>query len=170
MGGSKGGPSLPVGRLLWVTSPVRTCSIHQVPLIAEPSSGISASFADISAYLPPFPQLKELAKSAQQIQVSGLQTYVEDRFSGAERHAWLDSQDIDLATKATEMLGACIEFGAHFEHTKLSESQWDMAGRIGFEFTSRGEQGVREGLAIIQRKPEKSVAHSGPQGVFGQLL
>ncbi len=44
-----------------------------------------------------------------------------------------------------------------------------MAGRIGFEFTSRGEQGVREGLAIIQRKPEKSVAHSGPQGAFGQL-
>ncbi|SHK47672.1 TniQ protein [Shimia gijangensis] len=160
---------LPKGRLNWVLSPVRTCAKHQASLIEIPSAGTSASFVDLAEHLPPRAQVLELAEAAVQLKPSGLQTYVERRFLGGRTHTWLDNQDIDQATKATEMLGACIEFGAHFEQSKLSEAEWDMAGRIGFEFTSRGEEGVRKGLSYIQSKPEKSVCHSGPQGVFGQL-
>lgn len=162
------GPSLPIGRLLWVFSPIRTCSIHQVQLTARPSAGISATFANLSEHLPPFSQLKELANSAQHIQVSGLQIYVENRFLGKEAHFWLDNQDIDLASKTTEMLGACVEFGAHFTPGDLTEAQWDRAGHVGFEYTSRGEQGVHDGLTTIQRSPE-SVSHSDPKGMFGRL-
>ncbi|MVO18382.1 TniQ family protein [Parasedimentitalea huanghaiensis] len=160
---------LPVGRLYWVLSPVRACAVHNVSLVEIPSIGTSASFVDLSAHLPSLSRLSELAASSPKIQPSGLQTYVESRFSGEQAYAWLDNQDIDQASKATEMLGACIEYGAHFEHAKLTESQWRVAGQVGFEFTSKGPKGIRDCLVTLQRKTEKSVHQSGPQGVFGQL-
>ena len=157
------------GRQLWLLSPVRSCSIHSVRLEVDPDNKESPLFADLSGHVPTAGKLEKLASGTTHRDVSRLQTYVEHRFDGERHFEWLDGQRIDLAVKATEMLGACIEFGAFFERAKLSEDEWDIAGNVGFEYTSRGEVGIWQGLEVIRRSPMKQVEKSGPQGVFGQL-
>ena len=87
-------------------------------------------------------------------EVSPLQAYVASRLEGELGPAWLDDQQVDLGTRATEMLGACLVFGAHVDLPTLSEDQWDAAGAAGFELTARGEDGIREGFGeMLHRLP-----------------
>lgn len=84
--------------------------------------------------------------------------------------SWMDSQPIDLANRSTEMLRACVEFGAHTAFSKLNEDNWDHAAKVGYEFTSRGEKGIRNGLRYLLNSSEKNQSQSGPQGTFGGLF
>lgn len=62
-----------------------------------------------------------------------------------------------------------MEFGTSVTLSELTEDNWDAAGRVGFEFTSRGEEGIAEGLELIYRRPLKNVSRLGPKGTFGNL-
>ena len=71
--------------------------------------------------------------------------------------------------RATEMLGVVLAFGPKPNLQKFTPDDWDRAGRAGFAFTSRGEAGIREALAGIQRGFEIARGVSGPQQHFGRL-
>ena len=76
--------------------------------------------------------LEKLAGDAPSANTFGLQSYVERRFSGVPGPDWLDTQDVDQASKACEMLGAWLVFGAHTNLDKLSLRDWSEAGSAGF--------------------------------------
>jgi hypothetical protein len=158
-----------VGRSTWAFSSTRTCEHHDVALYRKPrGSGVGLEL-NVWAHTPDHKALEELWCNSVRRKPSALQDYVTARFAGATGPSWLDAQQIDLACKATEMLGACIEYGPHASLPELTDDDWDRAGQVGFEFTSNGEAGIRQGLEYLYRKPKKSAVQCGPQGTFGRL-
>ncbi len=113
-------------------------------------------------------ELDELAAGQPHQEVSPLQIYVLDRLVGKSTSAWLDGMPLGLATSVTEKLGAILTFGAAVPQKKLSASQWNAAAAAGWQFTSRGPDGVREALSIMQRRAleNNSLGITKPE-VFG---
>ena len=159
-----------VGRVNWLFSPVRTCPIHRVPLYRAAHQSYAERYQDMALVAPDDPGLETLVADATAREVSPLQAYVASRLEGELGPAWLDDQQVDLGTRATEMLGACLLFGAHVDLPTLSEDQWDAAGAAGFELTARGEEGIREGLGEMLHRLRQKEGKGGPQKAFGRLF
>lgn len=161
------------GRLAWRFRPVRTCLIHGIALLDRPNIDWSDRFHQMGVVFPEAgPSLRALADAQVRRDVSPLQTYVTDRLDGKTGPAWLDGQGIELGARASEMLGLALEFGRKPNLRKMTADEWDQAGRAGFEFTSRGEEGIREALGEVQRRAwfdERISGQSGPQMVFGRI-
>jgi hypothetical protein len=114
--------------------------------------------------------LVRLVEGADTRPVSPLQRYVEDRFDGKAGAAWLDGQQVDLGTRASEMIGACLLYGAHVDLPTLSEDQWDAAGAAGFEHAARGEEGIRSALGELLCRLRRDEGKGGPQAALGRLF
>tara|TARA_R110000850_G_scaffold255639_2_gene381465 strand:+ start:2605 stop:3321 length:717 start_codon:yes stop_codon:yes gene_type:complete len=127
---SPGGMPIGIGRCNWAFSAIRTCEHHGVALYRKPrDSGVGLEL-NVWAHTPDHKTLEELWCNSVKRKPSALQDYVTARFAGATGPSWLDAQQIDLACKATEMLGACIEYGPHASLSELTDDDWDRAGRI----------------------------------------
>lgn len=161
------------GRLAWRFRPVRTCPIHGIALLDRPYVDWSDRFHQVGVVVPEAgPALRALADAQVQRDVSPLQTYVTDRLDGKRGPEWLDGQGIELGARASEMLGVALQFGRKPNLLKMTADDWDLAGRVGFEFTQRGEVGISEALSEVQRRAwfeDRIAGHSGPQMVFGRL-
>lgn len=160
---------LGVLQIKWSFSPIRTCRVHNIPLVKQRSKMFWEIPQDILRLTSSSGDLNNIWKASRSRKLSALQEYVDARLDKIPGPSWLDSQPIDVACKATEMFGACIEFGADVSLVKLSEYDWNTAGNIGFGFTSRGEDGIREGLDHLLATNQKISAQSGPQAILGQL-
>ena len=158
-----------VGRMNWVFAPVRTCPIHRIPLTLRMAGTYAERFMDMALVAPDDESLRELMSAATERDVSDLQSYVENRLDGRQGPSWLDGQQIDLATRATEMLGACLLFGSHVDLPGLTEDQWDAAGAVGFAYTSRGEAGIHDALDEMVRRFSTENIKGGQQAIFGRL-
>lgn len=161
------------GRLAWRLRPVRTCPIHRIALLDRTYIDWSDRFHQMGVVFPEAgPSLRALADEQVRRDVSPLQTYVTDRLDGKTGPAWLDGQGIELGARASEMLGLALEFGRKPNLRQMTADEWDKAGRAGFEFTSLGEEGIREALGEVQRRvwfDERISGQSGPQMVFGRI-
>lgn len=161
------------GRLGWHLRPVRTCPVHGISLLDRPYGEWSDRFHQMGVvFHEAGPLLRALADLQVRREVSPLQAYVTERLSGKSGPAWLDNQGIELASRATEMLGVTLEFGRKPNLDKMTAHDWDRAGRVGFEFTRRGEDGIREAFGEVHRQAwfeEKIPGQSGPQMIFGRL-
>lgn len=82
---------------------------------------------------------------------------------------WLDTQDVDQASKACEMLGACRVFGARTNLDKLSLRDWSEAGSAGFEAARDGVDGLRKTLEEISRESFRRSSKGGPQAALGRI-
>ncbi len=158
-----------VGRVNWFFDPVRTCPAHRMPLVRTMSARYADRYQDMALVAPCDERLHELAAGSATRPVSSLQTYVEARLAGNPGPAWLDGQQIDQASRASEILGAVLIHGSHVDLPDLSEDDWDAAGAAGFAFTSRGEEGIRDALDRIFRRFRETETKGGPQAVYGRL-
>ncbi|MBL3562929.1 helix-turn-helix domain-containing protein [Rhodovulum sulfidophilum] len=84
-----------------------------------------------------------------------------------DKGAWLDAQTLDQATRATELLGVLVARGPAQKLPELTSDDWDHAGRVGFQFTSRGEEGIREALEAQFRKFDGATGTPGARKIFG---
>ncbi|MCE6950292.1 TniQ family protein [Cereibacter sphaeroides] len=158
-----------VGRVNWLFAPVRTCPVHGVPLVRFGNRAWSERFQDMKVVAPADEELQALVARTSTRRVSPLQIYVERRLEGQEGPARLDGQQIDLAVRATEILGMCVLRHPHVELPAQTEADWDEAGAVGYGFTSRGEEGIREALDEIRAQPCITRKQGGPQAIFGRL-
>lgn len=159
-----------VGRVNWMFSPVRTCPVHGTLLIRRANTHYSEQFQDMSLVAPDEAALARQVEKAGTRSVSPLQIYVQRRFDGASGPAWLDGQMIDQATRICEMLGACLEFGAHCNLEELTMEQRDAAGTIGFAAAAGGQDGVRGALEQIDRNSRETwTKGAGPQAGLGRI-
>ena len=71
--------------------------------------------------------------------------------------------------RSTELLGSLVEFGPNQKVSALTSDEWDCAGRTGFEFTSRGEGGIRDALFGIQEAFRATGKRPLQRNVFGRL-
>lgn len=140
------------GRLFWTLRPVRTCPVHGLELSRRKKVAWDDAFHQMALRVPERADaLDELVDGASQRSPSALQGYAIARLEGATGPSWLDSQTLEQAVRATEMLGLLVKFGPKTTPGELNESHWDAAGRAGFEVTSKGEEGIRDALRDIQK-------------------
>ncbi len=167
--GSPGGGQR-IGRVNWMFSPVRTCPVHSTLLIRRANTHYSEQFQDMSLVAPDEAALARQVEKAGTRSVSTLQIYVQRRFDGAMGPAWLDAQMIDQATRSCEMLGACLEYGAHCNLEELTMEQRDVAGANGFAAAANGPDGVYRALEQINRNSRDNVWRgAGPQAGLGRI-
>lgn len=125
-------------------------------IVPETGAALVALSADLTPRLP-----------------SPLQDYCLARLQGGLGSAWLDGQGIEHASRACEMLGVTLLFGTKPNLKKLTQDDWDAAGRAGFEYASRGEEAIRDALTLMQARFVQSgvsaTGLAGPQMVFGRL-
>lgn len=158
------------GRLTWMLRPVRTCPDHGLPLIERCRDVWDDHCHELPVLVPETGNaLQALVEGLEVRATSGLQDYVVARLNGEAGPDWLDGQGIEQAARATEMLGALIEFGPKRSPRDLTLDDWDRAGRSGWEWTSRGVEGIREALTMVQDSFQDRQGSSGPQNVFGHL-
>jgi hypothetical protein len=166
-----GDPRLRRGRWIWTLSAVRTCPEHDLPLIARDKISWSDELHVMSDRVPETGQeLRDLVNAQLAREVSPLQSYVVARLSGERGPEWLDEQTIEQAWRTSEMLGMVSVFGSDKNLQTATRDEWDAAGRAGFEYTSRGEQGVLECLRKIFEARSRFATNAGPQKVFGRLF
>lgn len=158
-------------RLAWMFRTVRTCPQHGIALV-ERRQGRWDDFArELGALVPEAGEdLAAIADAQSRRAPSSLQDYVLARLTGRRGPDWLDGQDLDQAVKASEMLGAVLEFGAAAGASDLDANGWDQAGRAAYPYVREGVSGIRSALAEIgtARQAETSEVLLRP-GDFGML-
>lgn len=162
------------GRTIWLLRPVRTCPRHDLPLIEREATVWSDCLREMAIRVPETGDaLARLAADLTPRAPSPLQDYCLGRLAGKAGPAWLDGQGIEHAFRATEMLGVILTFGPKPNLHNLTEDDWDTAGRAGFAYSSRNEDGVRDALTDMQarfvRDGLSTTGLAGPQMVFGRL-
>ncbi|PVA08420.1 hypothetical protein DC366_19375, partial [Pelagivirga sediminicola] len=156
------------GRWEWALSVVRTCSHHQIPLLRQAFAKWDDKFHELDLRVPERGEkLAALVSEAPHRQVSPLQDYVMCRLEGKAGPKWLDSQTLDQAARGTELLGVLMAFGPAQLLPQLSVDDSDHAGRVGFDFTSRGEEGIREALEAQFRMFDEATGTPGARKIFG---
>lgn len=156
------------GRWLWTLSVVRTCPRHKIPLMRRAKRKWADPFHELERRVPERgEQLQALIDEAQHRPVSPLQEYAVNRLNGKVGPEWLDAQSLEQAVRATELLGVLLEFGPEQKLPELTADDWDHAGGVGFECTSRGEAGIREALEAQFRKFADASGTPGARKTFG---
>ncbi|MBN2906706.1 MAG: TniQ family protein [Rhodobacteraceae bacterium] len=157
-------------RVIWQLRPVRTCPVHGLPLMELRSTG-SNDVASNLAFLVPKrgAALDRLIAETTARECSPLQDYVIRRLGGEQGPAWLDSQTLEQAVRASEMLGVLLEFGPTPNLHKFTSCDWDRAGRTGFSVAAQGEAGIRDALGRVNKSFQYSGSKPGPQKVYGRL-
>ena len=141
------------GRLEWILSAVRTCPRHKIALIDRRDGTWKGALRELSVFVPETrSELEKLANDQSYQAVSPLQTYVLERLVGKSNSPWLDAMPLGLATSVTERLGAILKYGTLIPKKALTEANWNAAGAEGWQFTSKGPDGVREALSTMQRR------------------
>lgn len=158
------------GRWLWTLSVVRTCPRHEIPLMCRAKSKWDDPFHELDRRVPERgDDLKALVEGVEQRPVSPLQEYVIHRLERRAGPSWLDSQTLDQATRGTQLLGVLVAFGPNQNLNELTLDDWDHAGRIGFQFTARGEAGINEALEAEYAKSSDARGTPGAKKMFGCL-
>jgi hypothetical protein len=157
------------GRLAWTLRPVRTCLVHEIALMQRAPDRWDDRYHDMNLRVPERADaLDDLVARSERRPVSPLQAYVTARLDGHPGPAWLDSQTLAQAVRATEMLGVLVAFGPRTALRSLTEADWDRAGRVGYPFTAAGEDGIRTALEDV-RKAADGNRKPGRLAVFGCL-
>ncbi|CUH39448.1 hypothetical protein JSE7799_02175 [Jannaschia seosinensis] len=155
---------------IWQLAVVRTCAHHGLPLMRRKASFSGDRFHELAIMVPETGDcLASLVGELQPRSTSPLQDYTVGRLEGQQGPAWLDSEGLEQAVRASEMLGALVLFGAKPNLDKLTEDDWDRAGAAGFAITSQGEKGIHRALADIHARASRKGGKLGPQAVFGRL-
>mgnify|MGYP003626824907 FL=1 len=147
---------------------VRTCPHHSISLVRQAQAKWDDKFLELKRRVPERgEELEEMVAKAPRRSVSPLQDYVLDRLDGKPGPIWLDAQTLDQATRATELLGVLLAFGPQQKLPELSQDDWDHTGRVGFECTAQGEDGIRSALQSQIRKFDYASGTPGARKIFG---
>lgn len=157
-------------RWTWQLQVVRTCPDHGLPLMRRKADFSGDSYHELAVMVPETgDRLEDLIAPLEPRTVSSLQNYALGRLEGKTVAPWLDEEGIEQAVRASEMLGVLMLFGAKPNLDELTEDEWDQAGRVGYNFTSKGEKGIRWALSEVQDGVRYTSSRPGPQHVFGRL-
>ena len=157
-------------RLAWTLRPVRTCARHGLALVRRRVEGHDRKFFELARQVPERGDaLRRLTDGCERRMPSPLQGYMLDRLDGVPGPEWLDSQTLEQAIRASEVVGALVVFGPAAKASDLSHDRWDEAGRIGFAVTSEGEAGIRRALYDAQVAFARTGAMPGRRKIFGSL-
>ncbi|WP_374427519.1 TniQ family protein [Paracoccus sp. (in: a-proteobacteria)] len=158
-------------RLAWNLRVMTTCPKHRLALIYRGREHRENMLHKLVSHVPERgDDLLALADETPRRMPSPLQSYVLARLDGHKGPQWLDGQTLEQAVKATQMLGVVMAFGMDITLGSVDRDGWDLAGRMGWDWTEKGEPGL---LAAFE-KLQAGAFDRGRGGqnyftVFGQL-
>lgn len=156
--------------LAWCLASVHVCPTHNIFLMSDNLT--TWGLRDLSTRVPLCTKgLQILSEHSGIATPSPLQAYLLGRIAGEKGPDWLDGQAIDQAARATEMLGAVLEFGYRADIDNMSIDDWHRAACVGWEFTSLGEPGLRTAFQMLQAETPKATdaRDRNPGYRFGRL-
>jgi hypothetical protein len=156
-------------RLFWRLAPVRTCSIHDVPLRDIRMGKWDDKLHELQGMRAVIEAELRLPSDIVPRGPSELQIYVERRLEGQAGPMWLDGQSLDQATRATEMLGGLIAFGPNQKVAEMTLSMWDEAGRVAWKLVAEGEQAISDFLCDTLNDYIRLGGQVHPKNAFGML-
>ena len=156
-------------RLHWRLSPVRTCTVHSLPLSNVRRGHWDDTIHELQAMADIIEDEVLRAQSLSQRGPSPLQTYVAERLAGGGGPVWLDGQDIDQACRTIEILGGLVTFGPDQKAADMDDDMWDLAGRFGWPLVIAGPGVIRELLADQLKSCQKENGHPSPRNALGML-
>lgn len=159
-----------VGRLAWQIEPIRVCDLHGQLLQGDDIQPFANRFLSLPELKSDMAQLEAMALAAEKREPTSLQNYIMNRIYGKSGPAWLDGQQLNLTSRACEMLGIIVVQGSDVDLKNVANEQWCEAGDIGYSFASRGKAGIYEGLKIVYDRHIHSGKSGGPQKAFGRLF
>lgn len=138
-------------RLQWKFSSIRSCSEHGCMLVCLPTEKFYKDAKDFAA------QLRKhhawiLNQSAVQANNSSFEAYLTDRILSGRGELWIDRLELNVASRACEVLGLRIAMGSETVLTGHSESDWMDYGAIGYEVLKDGPGALSDCLAAMARK------------------
>lgn len=152
----------------WSLAVVRTCPVHNIALKHRTKAAWNDHLRSLDHIVSAKGEaLKHLATVSACRAPSPLQDYALGRLEGDQGPQWLDAQSLDQAVRATELLGVLLEFGPSQLLPKLSQDDWDQAGRVGYAYTARGEAGIIEALQLQFDKLTDAKGSPGTRATFG---
>jgi len=158
------------GRWYWALSVVRTCPHHEIALVRQAQAAWDDKLHELDRQVcERGRELQAMIATSARRSVSPLQEYVHRRLEGIVGQDWLGAQTLDQASRATELLGVLVAYGPAQNLPELTSDDWDHAGRVGFQYTSRGEDGIREALEAQFRKFGEATGTPGPRKIFGSF-
>lgn len=160
-------------RLIWRLKPIRFCPVHALPLIRRDRPGGNEGKGVFAEIIPEArAMLEDLTGKRKPAFASPLQAYVMGRIEGHCGPAWLDDQPLEQVIRITELLGAVIEFGPQVAFDDLSVRDQDTASACGWDYTSKGKDGIHRAFGILQASfdTKQSVARSCKWNPFDPLL
>lgn len=158
--------------LSWKFRSTLVCPIHNIYLMSDDTH--SSSVSDLSDRIPFCSErLKFMADHSEAAKPSPVQSYLLGRIAGLHGPDWLDGQQIDQAVRATEILGAVLTFGFRVDIDKMSAEDCHRAACVGWEWTSKGEPGLRDAFELLQAagpmNRDRNAAAAHPGYKFGTL-
>jgi hypothetical protein len=156
--------------LSWRFRSTLVCQIHNIYLMTFNTP--SALTSDLPERRPFCPERLQIMTDHSEAAIpSPVQSYLLGRFAGEPGPEWLDGQQIDQAVRATEILGAVLAFGFRVDIDKMSAEDCHRAACVGWEWTSKGETGLREAFTLLQTAGpmERRGAAAHPGYKFGTL-
>ena len=166
---NSGSMGVRTGRIFWRIEHIRTCPEHGILLFTRKKQTRLERLQLMSEVAPDDAVLRAMLAKLKPEDPSDLQDYILSRLRGQKGTAWLDSQPIDLAAKACEMLGIVILFDVDVHLPSLTQSELHRAGHVGFSYASRGEEGLNEAFNLLFERFKEKKLKGAQQKVFGKL-
>lgn len=132
----------PTQRIYWLFERIRTCHIHNTPLVHIPIGPYPAQSYDFSRYVRRHSGAIPTFKATPVRPASPLERYLVKRLDRTNAPTWLDQLDIDTAARAAERIG-CGLHGRGQKVARITESEWPQFGGTGFE-------ALKGGLATLE--------------------
>ncbi len=155
-------------RVDWQFLSVRCCEIHRTPLVTLPAEKFATHAYDFASVTRKhWETVVASAESAVSREPTDLETYIRKRLTRWQGNEWIDSLPLPVLSKASEMLGMRMRFGASAVSSQMSDEQWHACGQTGFEVLREGPSGLRtvlQGFKAEYRSPFAS--HNRDFGSF----
>jgi len=159
------------GRMGWLLDPVRSCTVHRMPLTMAARPSVSVFLHDFAHHAAAFlPELGKLAAAAPRRDPGALETYVLARLAGAGAAPLLDPMPLASAVRLCETAGAVSLFGPKVDLKKLSGDDRHAAGGAGFTAISAGPDALLSFLDGLMAKVGPRARQDGPGVAFGRLF
>lgn len=155
----------------WQVVSIRTCDIHQQPLMRLPFSKYTVQNYEIGAIIRRHFGLIQ-GQAHPHRPESALEAYLRARLAGQRRsEIWPDCFTLPVVARAAEMLGGRILFGSRMNAAQLSEDMLYEAGAIGFDVLSAGKRALQDCLTRLSQEDARlQKFHNRDYGMFLKWL
>jgi hypothetical protein len=159
-------------RLDWQLVSVRCCEIHHVPLISLRDERLASHAYDFASVVKKnWGLLQHAAETLSSRKPTGLEDYIRQRLAGHVGDRWVDELALPVVSKASEMLGMRMIFGAKAKSTSRTEADWHVCGQQGYSVLKGGPSALIDVLQDLKAEFRSPISsHNRDIGAFFHWL